>query len=244
MSAIIQLACISIRSSTRIRPALLSCFAVALASCTTIRTPVTAERAASPKPGEGFVTATFAAKGLDHNGKDVTPCRNVTLMAKGTGSNRSVLVNITPQVYRREQSPWIPLEGFGGTRPSDELAIPLPEGDYEITGWSVRTWGMTAEVIFSNRLPMKVPFHVKAGETTYLGRINSLCILGKNLIGIPVPAAALVLMKDEYANDVPRITKSYPSIKRSSIKHSNVPKLYMDEMKRIADTPPKFLGLF
>lgn len=145
-----------------------------------------------------------------------------------------------PEMFKKEQSDLLPLAGIGGALASDVVAVPLPEGDYEITRWAV----MEGDVTFSSRLPIKVPFRVKAGETTYLGRMNYLSVSGKNIIGMPVPGKALVIISDEYQTDVARISKAYPSIRQSSIRKSNVSQVYRSEMKRILDTPSKYLGLF
>ncbi|MEO7098245.1 MAG: hypothetical protein ABI162_02705 [Luteolibacter sp.] len=227
-----------------LRALLISASAAVISSCSTLRNPVTPDRAAALRPGEGLVAASFASKAIDRSGRVVPVGGKVTVLAKGLGTNKSVQVSFTPEIFKKEQSELVPLIGFGGTEPSDVVAIPLPEGEYEITGWRVADHAITADVYFSNRLPMKVPFHVKAGETTYLGRMNSLSVYGKNFIGLAVPGEALVIISDQYQADVPRISKNYPSIHQSSIRKSNVPQTYMAEMKRISNTPSKFFGLF
>jgi hypothetical protein len=231
-------------SSGLLRALIISALAVAVSSCSTLRNPVTSDRAAALRPGEGLVAATFASKGIDRSGRLVPASGRVTVRAKGLGANQSVRIILVPEIFKKEQSELVPLAGFGGTEPSDVVAVPLPEGDYEITGWTVADRAVTADVVFSNRLPMKVPFHVKAGETTYLGRMNSLSVYGKNFIGLAVPGQALVIISDQYQADAARISKRYPSIRQSSIRKSNVPQVYVAEMKRISDTPEKFFGLF
>jgi hypothetical protein len=74
--------------------------------------------------------------------------------------------------------------------------------------------------------------------------MNSLSVYGKNIIGLPVPGEALVIVSDEYQTDTARISKKYPSIRQASIRKSNVAKTYVAEMKRISNTPQKFFGLF
>lgn len=219
-------------------------FVLSFSSCSTLRNPVTSDRAAALRSGEGLVAATFSSKGMDRSGQTVPASGRVTIRAKGLGANKSVKVIIVPQIFKKEQSELVPLDGFGGIETSDVVAIPLPEGEYEIFGWTVVDRAVTADLIFSNRLPLKVPFQVKAGETTYLGRMNSLSVYGKNLIGLAVPGEALVIVSDQYENDAARIAKKYPSIPKSTIRRSNVPAIYMAEMKRISNTPSKFFGMF
>jgi hypothetical protein len=139
---------------------ILSGVAAAFSSCSIVRNSVTPERAAALKPGEGLAVATFAYKSFDRSGQLAPGCTRVTIRAKGLGANNSVQAFITPEIFKKEQSELMPLAGFGGTERSDVVAVPLPEGEYEITGWTIMATAVTAEVIFSNRLPMKVPFSV------------------------------------------------------------------------------------
>ena len=134
--------------------------------------------------------------------------------------------------------------GISSGTGSNVVAVPIPAGDYHISGWTVQDFAVTAGVTFSNRLPMNVPLKVRPGEATYVGRIYPVSIYGKNLLGMRVPGAAFVIITDEYTEDARKIPKAYPSISRSMIHKSNVPADYRKEMKRIADTPEKFFGLF
>lgn len=217
-------------------------FGFGMSSCATVRNPVVPELAQKLKPGEGLIVATFSSKGIDRSGKEVPSQGAASVRASGIGSNKEVIVSILPQLATYERNPMLPM--LAGTRPSDVIAIPVPAGGYEITGWAVSDRAVTADVIFTNRLPMKVPFQVRAGEATYVGRINSLSVYGRNLLGMKVPGEALVILSDDYPADAARIAKTYPSIRQSSIRKSNVPELYKSEMKRIANTPHKFFGLF
>lgn len=225
------------------RPALSALGALLACSCTVPRGAVTAERAAALKPGEGLAAATFEFKGMDRSGREVAASRQVSVIGEGLEENRSVDLTITPHLADGKSAAWLSYGGLGG-EPSDVVAVPLPEGKYEITGWMIQDHAVTAGVTFRNRLPMKVPFEVKAGETTYLGRMNSVSIYGKNMIGLPVPGEGFVFVTDHHQEDIPRICKTYPSVKRSSVRRSDVPRVYRDEVRRIVGTPPRFFGLF
>jgi hypothetical protein len=204
------------------------------------RLAVTPEKAKTIAPGEGFILATTSNRGITRAGEK-TPGRGFSdVIIQGTGPRKGEQARFALWAAPGNEEAPISRHGF----PSDLQVIPVPSGSYEITGWSVMEHAPGGLVSFRNRLPMKVPFEVKAGEATYIGRANTLTIYGKNLFGMTVPGEAIILVTDEYAKDVPKITKYFPSISRSSIRHSDVPAQYKREMKRIAETPEKFLGLF
>jgi hypothetical protein len=113
------------------------------------------------------------------------------------------------------------------------FAIPVAAGNYEVTNWYVETYGMTV----TNRLPMKVPFQVKAGEAAYIGKANVIALNGKNLLNTPIIMGAVVLITDDYEKDAKEISRAFPSINRSQIRKTNVPSSYLKEVKRISNTP-------
>jgi hypothetical protein len=202
--------------------------------------PVTPELAKVREPGEGFIVAGFTINGITRNGEKVDGSPEMEVFIRGTGSSKVSEALLVPRV--------VPTKGdsllMRYSKPSVVLAIRVPAGSYEITGWHVKDMGPTAGVSFINRRPMKVPFEVRAGETTYIGRASSLSIYGSNIIGMKVPGEALVIVTDDHDKDLPRITKFYPSIQRSSIRRSDAPAQYKRDMKRIAYTPDKFFSLF
>lgn len=190
------------------------------------------------KPGEGVIVASFTAKSFNRMGDEVSGSGLASVHIKGEGPDRDAI--LMPLVFPDGSNPFGIATGTG----SDVVAVAVPAGNYNITGWTIRDFAVTAGVTFSNRLPMNVPLEVRAGKATYAGRIHPVSIYGKNLLGMRVPGAAFVMITDEYAEDAPKISKAYPSISRSSIRRSNVAAEYKREMKRIAETPDKFLGLF
>ena len=209
-----------------------------LSSCVNVRYPLTPEAAANLKPGEGLIVATFSAKSFNRAGETVSGTGRASVYVKEESSGEMVI--LMPHVMPQNRNPHM----MGGGNASEVVAVPVPAGNYSITGWTIQDHAVTAGVTFSNRLPMKVPLQVRAGEATYAGRIHPVSIYGKNIIGMRVPGAAFVMITDEFAADASRISKHYPSIRRSSIRKSNVAADYKKEMERIADTPSKFLGLF
>lgn len=212
--------------------------AIGFSSCANVRYPLTPEAAANLKPGEGWIVATFSAKSFNRDGETVDGSGRAIVGVKGEDSGPSAA--LMPMVMPVNRHPLM----IGGGTDSQVVAVPVPAGNYSITNWTIQDYAITAGVTFSNRLPMDVPFQVRPGEATYVGRIQPVSIYGKNLIGLRVPGAAFVIITDEYQTDASRISNYYPSIRRSSIRRSNVPDAYKKEMKRIAETPQKFLGLF
>ncbi|MFD0892463.1 hypothetical protein KBB96_13640 [Luteolibacter ambystomatis] len=222
--------------------AMAAVFGGALVSCGPVNRPLTpaALQARGLKPGEGYIVATFQQKTVMPSGKmENLPGAEASVTIKGPTDDTRVWLE--PYAQGPGQSVMVK-----GAR-SEVLAIPMPAGQYSVTGWSLIGQRMTATVSVSNRLPMNVPFEVKAGEATYVGRVNALTIVGRSLIGIPVFGHGFVIVTDRFAEDQSRIAKTYPTIKSSTIRRSNVPAGYLSEMKRIADTPEesgwkKFLG--
>ncbi len=212
--------------------------AAALSSCVNVRYPATPEAVANLKPGEGLIVATFSAKSFNRKGETVDGSGRASVHVRGEDSGPMAV--LMPHVMPVNRNPHL----MGGGNASDVVAVPVPAGNYSITGWTIQDHAVTAGVTFSNRLPMNVPFQVRPGEATYVGCIQPVSIYGKNIIGMRVPGAAFVIISDEFQKDAPRISSRYPSIRRSSIRKSEVPAGYKSEMKRIAETPQKFLGLF
>ena len=207
-----------------------------LSSCSTTAYPVTPEVAKTRglKAGEGYIVGTFHVKSLTDTGGEMEKTPEVKVLAKGTGTNKSSSAVLMPTVGPSTGNPiW-----RGGASSSEVIAIAVAAGDYEITLWNVSEGTLS----YRNRLPMKVPFQVRPGEATYVGRVNSLNLYAKDPLGrAQVLGAAAVLITDEFATDSARIAKSYPSIGRDKIRRSDVPKAYRAEMERISETPGKWL---
>lgn len=209
-----------------------------LSSCSTTAYPVTPElaQARGLKAGEGYIVGTFNVKSMTDSGGKIEKSPDVKVFAQGTGKSRASSAILMPTVSPGGGNPvW-----SGGATSREVIAIPVAAGDYEITLWNVSE----GNLYFRNRLPMKVPFQVRAGEATYVGRVNSLNLYSTSnglLGGVQVLGAAMVLITDEYATDSARIARSYPNIGRDKIRRSDVPRIYRAEMERISETPRKWL---
>lgn len=77
---------------------------------------------------------------------------------------------------------------------------------------------------------------MRAGEATYVGRSPALAITGRNPLGFPIFAEGMIAATDEFTADQARIRNAYPSLKKTTIRRSDVPALYRAEMQRLADT--------
>jgi len=174
------------------------------------------------KPDEGLIVGSFHSRTINRNGEAL----NGNLMGMEV-SGRNTGNKETFGIY----------PGQLGGESKSVFAIPAPAGNYEINRWAITAGGYNSTVTASNRLPMNVPFQVRAGEAVYVGRMNSLAIYGRNLLGLPVFADGAIIATDAYQKDSAEIAKTYPTIQRSKIRKSDVPAAYLKDMKRIADTP-------
>ena len=209
--------------------------AAGLSSCGPVLYPLdsAALQARGLNPGEGYIVATFQSSQLTSSGKQANRGANTTIAARGKGSAKGTVAALCPQVMPLNRNPYL----MGGGKPGEVIAIPVPAGDYEITNWSMTGTGSSGPVTVMNRLPMKVPFQVRAGEATYVGHFHDIALIGRNLLGFPVFSRGMILASDEFNSDEAKISKAYPTIKRSTIRRSNVPGAFMEDMKRIADEP-------
>lgn len=184
------------------------------------------------KPGEGYIVATFQQGTVDLGTGKMTRSPGGEAIIGITGPTKDDYVSLRPAVSGPGEKPWIQ-----GATPSEVLAVPVPAGNYAVSSWTLIGQAMTATVSVSNRLPFKAPFEVKPGQATYIGRVNAVSLVGKNLIGVPIFSRGLMVVTDEFAKDQSRIAKTYPTIKAATIRRSDVPARYQSEMKRISDTP-------
>lgn len=208
-----------------------------LASCSGVLGPRSPQSPAALqkrglKAGEGYIVAAFDKVSVDRDGGS-GPDRAVSYVRVGrAGTPGSDFARLKPAVDTPVYNPVMP-EG----RPSGVVAIPVPAGNYEITGWRVETNTGGGWIEISNRLPIRVPLQVTAGEATYAGHFRSIAVWGRNFIGVPVLANGAVLLSDDYAKDQTRISNHYHMIPPSTIRRSTAPAAYQAEMKRVAGTP-------
>jgi len=182
------------------------------------------------QPGEGYIVATLDTEAVNHKGEPATRGAMALLLVRGSGTAKGAYPTLVP--YGRPSG-----------QASKEIAIPVPAGDYEITGWSMSGAGSSGPVTVANRKPIKVPFQVQPGEATYVGSYHSTAFIGRNLLGFPIFARGIITAEDKFSTDQAAIAKKYPSIKKDRIRRSDAAKTYMSEMKRISEKSG-FLGLF
>ena len=205
-----------------------------LSSCSSALYPLDAGalQARGLQPGEGYIVGSFHSATLDRKGQQGSRGANSSVYVRGTGATKDSMAVLVPIVMPENRDPYL----MGGGKPSEVIAIPVPAGDYEITGWTMTGSGSSGPVTVMNRKPIKVPLQVRAGEATYVGRFHALAITGRNLLGFPIFAEGMIAATDEFAADRARIPKTYPSLKRTTIRRSDVPAVYRAEMQRLADT--------
>ncbi len=208
--------------------------AAGLSSCGNVVYPLDppALQARGLQPGEGYIVATFRSDTIDRKGNPGSRGANATVIANGTGgAAKDTAACLVPQMMPVNRDPYL----MGGGKPSEVIAIPVPAGDYEITRWTMTGSGSSGPVTIMTRKPLHVPFQVRPGEATYVGSFHAIALTGRNLLGFPIFADGMILATNEYATDQGKIAKAYPSIKKATIKNTNVPATYLSEMKRISD---------
>lgn len=223
------------------------CVAFGLSSCaTTTRYPLEPAtiKARGLQSNEGYIVATFKEMTVTSQGGQGTQGGMCKVIVNGVGGLKETKAELVPFVMPVNRMPNLSI----GEYYSEVIAIPVPAGDYEINGWrlegSVTNQLHSGTRLVKNRLPMKVPFRVKAGEATYVGHYLAVSISDKNLLNRATFADGFMLAKNDFSKDQARIAKYYPSIKNGAIRKSNAADVFMAEMKRIADVPRAFWELF
>jgi hypothetical protein len=215
---------------------LMATAAITLVSCTaTYRSLSPAALAARGlKPGEGLIIGKF----VDH--------RSGGGPEYGSKGQISIVSVDQPHAVRlkidqRATSVFVdPLMANMVSAPNEDgtFAIPVPAGRYIISSWLIK--GNSLDII--SRLPLHADFTVTPGKAAYLGRVNVLTVFGRSLLGIKVLSEGVVLVTDSSVEDIPAITRSYPTINRSKCEVSTAPKTYSRELKRVSNTPRSALS--
>ncbi len=212
--------------------------ALTLVACSSIRSGLSPEalQKRGLKPGEGLIVGTYDFRSIGPKslgGIGAIQSCYVTAQPTDSGKKEQVIIS-----GARGNGEGLGIFGVGafGINPGP-FAIAVPAGNYEIVRWGISAPGYGGHVTVSNRLPMKVPFQVKANEATYVGKMVVVSRSGKNLIGLPVFAEGLVLMANQYETDANAISKTFPTIRRDQIKNTDTAKRYLLDMKRVAETP-------
>jgi hypothetical protein len=88
-------------------------------------------------------------------------------------------------------------------------ALVLPAGRHEISGWMVtnNTVNLSPRVA-----PKPLSFTVQAGQTIYLGNLNMNILMGRNVLGVPVPVDAIAEVRARSAVDLPLAQRKNPSL--------------------------------
>jgi hypothetical protein len=175
------------------------------------------------KPGEGYLVGSFQTLSATPTGGLKPALGNGRVWVRGTGAAQG---NVALLEQPKEPT----------ADPVELLVIPAPAGDYEITEWSMSGQAVAANAVVTNRGPLHVPLQVRAGEATYVGRVNVIAANG-SFFGRKILQGGTVLITDEFATDEPRLAKRYPMIHRSSFKRSDVPRLYQVDMERVEKAP-------
>ncbi len=218
---------------------------LALLSCGSVEQGVSPEglQARGIRPGEGYIVGSFHTHFTNLGKKDLDPFLTMTLQdghsrlmarrAKSEGSQRVWIGNNWPKT-----SPSL----LGRPRKGDCFLIPVPAGNYEITESIADPYNH--EVTYRTKAPISVPFQVRAGEATDVGAIHVCALFDRaGLAGVSVPKDAAVLVADEHDRNAALIRKTFPQIGKMKITRSDVPRRYMQELKRLSVTKESWWSL-
>jgi hypothetical protein len=188
------------------------------------------------RPSEGYIVGSFHTHVTNRGDKEWDPFLTMTLQdghsrlmarrAKSEGSQRVWIGNSWPKT-----SPSL----LGRPRKGSCFLIPVPPGNYEITGSVADPYNHS--ITYETKAPISVPFQVRAGEATDVGAIHVCALFEQSgLAGVSVPKAAIVLVADEHERNVALIRKTFPQIGPMKITRSDVPRRYMQELQRLSMT--------
>ena len=211
---------------------------LALLSCGNVEQGLSPEglQARGIRPGEGYIVGSFHTHVTNRGDKEWDPfltmalqdghSRLVARRSKAEGSERVWIGNTWPKT-----SPSL----LGRPRKGNCFLIPVPPGNYEITGSVADPYNHS--VTYETKAPVSVPFQVRAGEATDVGAIHVCALYGPaGLAGVSVPKAAIVLVADEHEGNAALIRKTFPQIGPMKITRSDVPRRYMQELQRLSVT--------
>lgn len=182
------------------------------------------------KPGEGYIVATFHSEVRPADVPREKIDARSRLDIAGNGQQLSLISAINPAPSRSD-------------RLGEILVIPVTAGNYEITAWFMTGTGRATPITVKSPGPIKVPFQVRPGEATYIGRYDARAMVARDFYNFPVFADGIVRASDHFTEDQARIASRYPSIKPDQIKRSDAPLIYQAEMGRFPE-PRGFSGRF
>lgn len=79
----------------------------------------------------------------------------------------------------------------------------LPPGDYKIYNYNIYLNGGASQFNWSAKTDFSIPFTIKPHETTYIGNLNAVGLVGRGLLGMPVDAGAYFVLSDQSQRDIP-----------------------------------------
>jgi hypothetical protein len=99
------------------------------------------------------------------------------------------------------------------SRDGSLIALPLKPGDYELYNWGLYiSTGISFTDIQPAKTPVSLKFTVRPGEITYIGDLHIEPIMGKNFLGISVPAGGNPGISDNSAVDLQLLREKYPNL--------------------------------
>lgn len=87
------------------------------------------------------------------------------------------------------------------------LSFRLPPGQYEIYNLDIYMPGAMSYTHYYANKDFSIPFSVRPNETSYLGHYQANRIMGKNLLGLPLPAGAVFVVSSKQLADIDLLKK-------------------------------------
>lgn len=99
------------------------------------------------------------------------------------------------------------------TRDGRVVAMSLEPGEYELHTWTLYIQAVNGYGYISPKeAPPPLPFTISAGSVTYLGNLHGQTVMGKNLLGLEVPASGYPEITDKSERDIPLLIGKYPML--------------------------------
>jgi hypothetical protein len=80
--------------------------------------------------------------------------------------------------------------------------VPMAPGDYEVFAIEILFEVGLSKTTYRPRVPVVIPFTLRAGEVVYLGNFQANRLTGSGLLGIGVPAGAVFVVEDRESADL------------------------------------------
>ena len=176
-----------------------------------------ADRAAAdppPQPMSGRLIVSFSGGG------DAS-CIASRLVLQAAGATKRLSVD-----YRPCSLFWNDHHDFSDSTESGAVVVKvLPPGDYAIVNYSKFYNNGAVEKTWEARRDFSLPFTIRPGRSVYIGNFKAISLTEKNVFGLPLPVAEVVLaVADRSTRDLPIAEAKDPATGQIDVSISDVEK--------------------